>query len=120
MNDVPTVPVVLDKPRNVRLTTRALMNAELRLSEIYKRPVAIGALLAEVVTSKSIATTVLVVLLHQGLLHQGLLHEDPKLTEDQVADSIGGFLDQAEIAVAILQALTRQQPTAAPADAPAS
>jgi hypothetical protein len=99
----PMIPLTLDKPRNLRLTNRALMAAELRLGELYKdRRVAIMDVVAQAVKGGGIATTTLVV-----LLHQGLLHEDPTLTEDQVADMTGGLLDMPALATAVFAALTR-------------
>jgi len=105
-----SVPVVLDRPRHIRLTNRALMRAEMRLSELYKDRVNINEILAKVLLAARpggmvvLPSTTLVV-----LLHQSLIHEDPALTEDQVAE-MTDFMSQPELVPALASALVRQMP----------
>jgi hypothetical protein len=107
---VVAVPIKLDRLRHLRLTNRALMRTEIRLSQLYGSQVNISEVISKIMKSGTetgflrFPTTTLVV-----LLHQGLIHEDADLTEDDVAD-MTDMMSNPDIIEAVLSAITRQLP----------
>lgn len=89
---VPLVPLMLDKPRHLRLDIAALCNAERDLSDFWGKKTSVYAVLLEV----PIGVNDLSIL----VLH-GLRHEDPTLSLPEVR----GMLNHTTIPV-VFQAVT--------------
>jgi hypothetical protein len=110
---VPLVPIMLDKPRHLRLDINALCNAERDLSELWGEKTSVYAVLLQV----PIGINDLCIL----VLH-GLRHEDPTLSLPEVR----GMLNHTTIPT-VFQAVTdawtkatrAAEPTAADEAAPA-
>ena len=89
---VPLVPIILDKPRALRLDIAALCNAERDLSDFWGKKTSVYACLLEVPIS---VNDLSIIVLH------GLRHEDPTLSLPEVK----GMLNNSTIPV-IFQAVT--------------
>ena len=91
---VPLIPIVLDRERHLRMTNRALLQAERALCDFWgtKRNILAVLMDGSTLTLNDIAI----------VLHQGLLHEDPSLTLEQVQD-----LMTVDKVAACLDAITR-------------
>ena len=89
---VPLVPLLLDKPRHLRLDIAALCNAERDLSDFWGKKTSVYACLLEVPIS---VNDLSIIVLH------GLRHEDPTLSLPEVK----GMLNHSTIPV-VFQAVT--------------
>ena len=89
---VPLIPLVLDKPRFLRLDIAALCNAERDLSDFWGKKTSVYACLLEVPIS---VNDLSIIVLH------GLRHEDPTLSLPEVK----GMLNHSTIPV-VFQAVT--------------
>jgi hypothetical protein len=89
---VPLVPIILDKPRHLRLDISALCNAERDLSEFWGKKTSVYAVLLDMPMG---INDLSILVLH------GLRHEDPTLSLPEVR----GMLNHSSIPV-IFQAVT--------------
>jgi hypothetical protein len=89
---VPLIPIMLDKPRHLRLDIAALCNAERDLSELWGKKTSVYAVLLDVPMG---INDLSILVLH------GLRHEDPTLSLPEVR----GMLNHASIP-AVFQAVT--------------
>jgi hypothetical protein len=78
----PSVPIMLDRLRHIRLGTKALRRAELVLSDVRKREISI---LRVMFNPDGLGLNEMLV-----LLWCGLAHEDPTLTLEEVEDLVTG------------------------------
>lgn len=87
---VPSVPVTLDRPRQLRLDNAALFMAEVELSRIWGKKT---SLIRTMIDPEAIGLNDLCV-----MLWAGCLHEDPTLTREQVREAmslpqLGSYLE---------------------------
>jgi hypothetical protein len=105
---VPSIPLMLDRERHLRLNARALRNAERDLSDLWGQSISVYAALT--MTPLRI-NDISILLLH------ALRHEDPRLTHEEVLDLMD-LAPMLDIMSAITEAWTWTARSANP-EAPA-
>jgi|SRR5262252_5858349 len=99
----PEVPIILDRPRHLRLDNRAIFSAEKELSALWGKKVSLFTVLG----SGELGLNDLSV-----LLWQGLRHEDPGLTLERVQD----LMDMSDLPGLIEKVLASWNAATTPAE----
>ncbi len=102
---VPLIPIMLDKPRHLRMTNRAIFQSEIELMKLWNRKVNVLSVLVN--ADQTLTLNDLAI-----FLWQALLDEDPSLTLPEVQD----LIDVTKLDVIVTAILRAWNVATAPAE----
>jgi len=91
---VPLIPLILDRPRHLRLSNAAIFQAERELSQLWGKRCSLFQVLANDLGLNDLSV----------ILWQALLHEDPRLTLATVQNELIDMAKLPDIITAVLDA----------------